>query len=124
MKKDFDKWNTLKKHLDASKPIYVHEREIWFCSFGVNIGSEQDGKHELFERPVLVVKRVTSNTFLGVPLTSNKKQGSWYAEIGSTGTSAIISQIKLFDTRRLARKVTTINETEFKIVHQKIKDFI
>ncbi|MEI7563613.1 MAG: type II toxin-antitoxin system PemK/MazF family toxin [bacterium] len=122
--KDFDQWNDLKKKIDSRNPIYVSERDIWFCSVGLNVGSEQSGKHELFERPVLVIKKVTSNTFIGVPLTSNKKKGSWYVEIGSTDSSAIISQVKLFDTRRLARKIKVISAEEFAIVKDKLKNYI
>jgi len=124
MEKDFDSWNKLKKKINIRDPIYVSEREIWFCSVGLNVGSEQSGKHELFERPVLVIKEITLNTFIGVPLTSNKKKGSWYIEIKSTNSSAIISQVKLFDTRRLARKIGVISIEEFKIVRNELKNYI
>lgn len=120
----FDNWNELKKQINTRVPIYVSERDIWFCSVGLNVGSEQSGKHELFERPVLVIKKVTSNTFIGVPLTSNKKKGSWYVEIVSTSSSAIISQVKLFDTRRLARKIGFISVEEFEVIKNKLRDFI
>jgi len=124
VEKKFDSWNELKKKINSRNPIYVSERDIWFCSVGLNIGSEQSGKHELFERPVLVIKKVTSNTFIGVPLTSNKKKGSWYVEIESTDSSAIISQVKLFDTRRLARKINVIPIEEFEVIKNKLKDYI
>jgi mRNA-degrading endonuclease toxin of MazEF toxin-antitoxin module len=124
MEKNFDGWNELKKKINTRNPIYVSERDIWFCSVGLNVGSEQSGKNELFERPVLVIKKVTMNTFIGVPLTSNKKKGSWYVEIESTGSSAIISQIKLFDTRRLARKIGVVPVEEFEVIKNKLKDYI
>lgn len=76
MEKDFDSWNNLKKNINNRDLIYTSEREVWFCSVGLNVGSEQDGKNENYERPVLVIKKVTLNTFIGVPLTSNKKKGS------------------------------------------------
>jgi mRNA interferase MazF len=58
--KDFDGWTVKKKEINAAfVPVYVHEREVWFCLLGVNVGSEQDGKHELYERPVLVLRCVT-----------------------------------------------------------------
>jgi len=117
MEKDFNRWNELKKKIDVRNPIYVSERDVWFCSVGLNVGSEQSGKHELFERPVLVIKKITANTF-------NKKKGSWYVEIESTNSSAIISQIKLFDTRRLARKIKVISMEEFEIIKDKLKKFI
>ena len=124
MDQDFDNWNELKKKINSRNPIYVSERDIWFCSVGLNVGSEQSGKHELFERPVLVIKKVTVYTFIGVPLTSNKKKGSLYVEIESTQSSAIISQVKLFDTRRLARKINVISVEEFEIIKNKLKNYI
>lgn len=122
--KEFDIWNNLKKNINDRNPIYVSEREVWFCSVGLNVGSEQDGKNEAFERPVLVIKKITSNTFIGVPLTSNKKKGSWYIPIDSMDSSAIITQIKLFDTRRLTRKMKLIPIDEFELVKNAIKDYI
>ncbi|MDR0299066.1 MAG: hypothetical protein LBI13_03170 [Streptococcaceae bacterium] len=49
--KEFDFWNNEKKHLNnREKAFYVKEREIWYCSLGVNVGYEIDGKHEQFEK--------------------------------------------------------------------------
>ena len=41
----YDNWNSLKKHL-AKKPadVYCNTREIWWCSVGMNIGTELYGK--------------------------------------------------------------------------------
>ena len=124
MEKDFDRWNELKKKIDNRGSIYVSEREVWFCSVGLNVGSEQNGKNEIFERPVLVIKRITSNTFIGIPLTSNKKKGSWYVSLESTDSSAIITQIKLFDTKRLTRKIKSIPVREFELIRTAIRNYI
>ena len=41
MEKDFDRWNSSKKRIDADlNEIDYHEREIWWCSIGVNVGSQ------------------------------------------------------------------------------------
>lgn len=58
MPKDFDKWSRNKKLLEehAYAQLSFHEREIWWCSLGLNLGDEQDGKHQDFERPVLVLR--------------------------------------------------------------------
>lgn len=41
MKKEFEKWNTTKMRINALADVpYFHEREIWFCSLGVNVGFE------------------------------------------------------------------------------------
>lgn len=46
--------------------ILFYEREIWWCSLGVNIGFEQDGTNDLFERPVLVIKKIQPRRALGL----------------------------------------------------------
>jgi len=57
MPKDFDCWNEIKKGIDGrEKIIFCNKREIWWCSLGLNVGVEEDGKNQLFKRPVLVVK--------------------------------------------------------------------
>ena len=42
MKKDFKSWHGKKEslHHEKERPFF-HEREVWFCSLGVNIGFEQ-----------------------------------------------------------------------------------
>ena len=82
--KDFDQWNAKKKLFDKkqlSKKLYFHEREIWWCSVGVNIGVEMDGKNHDFERPILIVKKFNGMMFWGVPLTSKPKKHPYSFEI-------------------------------------------
>lgn len=58
MAKDFDGWNTKKKLAHAiNKRPFFHEREIWYCALGVNVGFEQDGKGKDFLRPVIGIKK-------------------------------------------------------------------
>jgi len=79
MEKQFDLWNGLKKKLHATRhEPFLHEREIWICSLGANIGYEQDGKNENFARPVLVIKKFNNDIFLAVPLSSKVKEGKYY----------------------------------------------
>lgn len=116
-KKDFDIWNTEKKDIDKRSPqrLFFREREIWWCSLGVNIGFEQDGKNEQFERPVLILKKFNGEMVFIVPLTSIKKTGRYYHSIQHEGNdySLILSQSKLISTRRLLRKIRTISKTDF-----------
>lgn len=40
-----DNWNKLQKELsDKTDPIFCNKREIWWCSIGMNIGTELYGK--------------------------------------------------------------------------------
>ena len=55
----FIEWAKLKIriHVSEEEPVYFKEKDIWWASLGANIGHEQDGKNESFERPILVLKK-------------------------------------------------------------------
>lgn len=127
--KDFDKWNELKKKLHISekaKDFYFREREIWWCSLGVNIGFEQDGKNDLFERPVLIVKVFNREVLWMVPLTSRHKSNKYYYEFDYKGKSqsAILSQVRIISSKRLLRKIWTFPKNDFKKVKELIAEFL
>ena len=69
MVKDFERWHKQKSWIDGFKdrPPFFHEREIWFCSVGLNIGHEQDGSGKRYLRPVIVIKKLGRKTFMGLP---------------------------------------------------------
>ncbi len=73
MKKDFQNWHNKKSQINnIEKRPFFHEREVWFCYFGTNIGFEQDGDREDFQRPVLIVRKFNNEIFWSVPLTKSK----------------------------------------------------
>jgi mRNA interferase MazF len=117
MEKDFDTWNIKKKAIDSDLlRIFCHNREIWWCSLGINIGFEQDGKGRNFDRPVVVIKAFSRDLFWGVALTSKMKEGPFYFPIGlvdEVEAVAILSQIRIVDTKRLVRKITILDEATF-----------
>jgi mRNA interferase MazF len=118
MQKDFDGWNTHKKKLDglADRPFY-HPREIWWCSVGVNIGNEIDGSGVQHDRPVLVLRVFNAETFFGVALVGHPRTGRYYFPLGTVGDReavANLSQARLFDTKRLIRKITTLDERTYR----------
>ena len=83
---------------------------------GVNVGDEQDGTGKHFDRPVLVIKGFNEHVFLGVALTGKRKIGKYYffiGEIGGRDASAILSQVRIIDTKRLLKKITTLDEELF-----------
>lgn len=123
MEKDFDSWNKKKKTLNNRGSFFYHEREVWWCSLGINIGFEQDGKGEDFSRPVLVIKGFSRNVLLCIPLTTKLKEGKYYHEISlkdNIGRKVILSQIRLIDSKRLEEKICTIDEMQFDAIKQKI----
>jgi mRNA interferase MazF len=118
MEKDFDAWNIKKKAIDSDLPgIFCHQREIWWCSLGINVGFEEDGKGNRFSRPVVVIRGFNERIFIGVVLTTQKKDGDFYFPLGMVGDKesfAILSQIRLIDTKRLIRKIVVLDTTIFK----------
>ena len=125
MKKDFDKWNILKKKVDAGfVDFYVQTREIWWCSIGLNVGSEQNGHGENFERPVLIVKKYNSHSFLCLPLTTKEKIGSYFYRISITSSFVILSQARALDKKRLTRLVGRVPRQEFHDIVRNYKRLI
>ena len=116
MEKDFDGWHGLKQKLDVrrSSPLF-HEREIWWCSMGINIGFEVYGKGNVFTRPVLIVRKFSPSTFLGVPLSTKTKDNEYYYPITFKGktTRAVFDQVRTMDGRRLADKIVKLPENQF-----------
>ena len=81
MEKDFDTWNKEKKTVDkksVNKKLYFYAREIWWCSAGLNIGVEADGKNENFERPMLIIKKFNADMVRVLPLTTKEKSNKYY----------------------------------------------
>jgi mRNA interferase MazF len=119
MLKDFLSWFRLKPKIDQKiKSPLFQEREIWWCSVGVNIGCETDGKNGLFERPVLIFKKYNHNQFLGFPMTTANKTGKFYSNISTQKQESrvMLSQLRVFDSKRLIRKMTKLTSLEFEKV--------
>ena len=130
MSEEFDKWNTIKKETNQSNPPIFKDREIYYTRMGHNIGHEQNGKGEEFVRPVVILKRLSREMFIGIPLSSQLKEGSFYHTINftkrgePTQNRAIIAQIKLFSARRLLNKIGMIDKEEFSALKQKVNELL
>jgi mRNA interferase MazF len=124
-KKEFDEWNIIKKVVNTTqhKPPLFKDREIWWCTFGENIGSEVCGKNSFFRRPVLIVKKLSQTSFIGIPLSTKMNTGTWYVEIThSDGMQnyANVAQVRYLDYRRLDKRIGTLDTTDFKKVQERL----
>ena len=64
--KKFLEWIGLKERLHSTdhKPPFVSERDMWWISFGENVGSEMNGKSERFSRPALILKKLAHGVYV------------------------------------------------------------
>lgn len=124
----FHKWSVLKIniHCTLTTSRYFKSRDIWWASLGVNIGSEEDGKNNNFERPVLVLKKFNEHLALIAPLSSKLKENNQYYHkilIISYNNSVMISQIRIMSVKRLIRKMGRLDPVQFKEVIEKLMNF-
>jgi len=97
---------------------------------GQNVGFEQNGKGKDFVRPVIILKKITNDMFIGVPLSTQLKDGNWFYKFDFMKNDkvshniAIIPQIKMYSTKRLLNRIGKMNLENFDELKQKIKNFI
>jgi mRNA interferase MazF len=112
--KRFLEWFPVKMKLDAkeNKPPLVSEGDIWWASLGENIGTEVNGKSAIFSRPVIILKRLSRETYFVIPATTQNHSGSWYVPYTYDGQRAIacLHQARSIDYRRLFSKLGIVEE--------------
>lgn len=134
--KDFDNWNNSKKLIDENdRQVFGYPREVWWCSLGVNIGAEIDGKNENFERPVVVMRVYNKEMMFVLPTTGRARTDKFHmpieidavdqktGEIYKKTVYIKLTQARVISNKRLIRKVDVINENDFKKIQNVFKDF-
>jgi mRNA interferase MazF len=127
MEKDFLGWAKEQQKLEAKQRIVTfHEREIWWCALGTNLGFEMDGKDKLRTRPVLIVKRFNQHLLWVVPLTSKPKQGTFYLPVIYQGRTSylVLSQLRAISSKRLLRMLWTMPHRRFAEVRERLRGFL
>lgn len=124
---EYDRWNEVKKEtIQKERKLGIKPREIFWVKIGQNIGDEEYGKGDLFSRPVIVVRQLTGDLFLGIPLTSTIKNNDYFHSFefstkkGVVQNSAMILQLRAFSKKRITDKIGKINTEEFKIIQEKL----
>lgn len=124
---NLDDWFVLHEHLNNKrKGRTFQEREVWWCSVGLNIGTEIYGKSATFSRPVLVIKKFNRLRFLGAPLTSQCDKRDYRYPISFKGKEGrvIFDQVRIFDSRRLLNQEVQISEKQFEKIKAAFKQVI
>ena len=129
----YDVWNSVKKKTEKSnRKLGIKSREIFWLKIGKNIGHEEYGKGQEFVRPVIVIRQLTSDLFVGVPTTTTKKDDNDYfhninyvnrkkVEVHSV---AMLLQFRTFSKKRLLSKIGTVQKNEFDVIVDKLKGVI
>ena len=121
---EFDKWNTLKKEVHfKDKKVYIKEGRIYLVIVGYNIGAEVYGKGKYFLRPVVVLKKLSSKTFLGIPLTT-KNNGFFSFVYKDVMSYAIFNQVRTFDIKRIFKYHGFMKRSDFYRLKEEFKKFI
>ncbi len=120
---EYDVWNEDKKQLaKISKRFMFKVGEIWWCSVGLNIGTEVRGKGDKFRRPILILKKLSYDSCVGLPLTTQPKKGSWYLEvcIPEGRRWIMLHQIKMVHVKRFQKKLSQISQEDFQKTKEKL----
>jgi len=128
MPKKFTSWNNIKINIEKKKEkIYFKEREIYWANIGENIGFEQGGKGDDFTRPLLIFKKFSNNIFFGIPLSTKRKNGSFFFEFifkDNKISTALLVQAKMYDVKRLDKKIGKISVEDFKRLKIKFNELL
>ena len=120
--KQFFEWINLKERLHISEhkiPLFK-EGEVWWCALGENVGVEMNGKSGKFSRPICIFKKLSQDGFLGIPLSTKDKQGTWYIPISHKDINcvAVLSQMRVLSSKRLFDKQGELDEKDFEKIKQ------
>jgi mRNA interferase MazF len=125
MRKNFKNWSILKENLEKKDGnILFRKGEIWWCSFGENLGKEICGKNIFFERLALILKKFSADSCLVLPITSTVRDGNFYCTLFLNGQdrTILLHQSRFVSSKRLLRKIEKISDSKLEIVNQKFQD--
>lgn len=135
MKKDFETWNILKIQINDREVLgedmqllYAAKKgDMWWCHVGLNVGSEEDGKNAEFERPVVILSKISTFTYLVVPTTSKDRAIKHRVKVRTQDNKfsfALLDQIKIIDMRRLKRRIGTVLIDDYNSVLNELSKMI
>ena len=128
----FDKWNEVKKQTSTkSRKLGIKPREIFWVKIGHNLGSEEYGKDKDFTRAVIIIRKLTHDLFIGIPLTSSLKNNDYFHKFsyinktrGNIDNSAMILQLRTFSIKRVLSKIGMVNKEDFTKIVEKTQRLI
>lgn len=123
----YNHWNVLKQCLEFSaKDTLFKEGQVWWINIGQNLGGESYGKGRLFSRPVLVYRKLSTELFIGIPLTSKIKHGTWFVGVRhrEKKVTALLHQIRVFDRKRLLNSMGHLDDEDYRKIKTGLRDLL
>ncbi len=126
LEQKYNSWNETKKSLQKSEHfqhLYFKERDIWWCSLGLSIGGEAHGKGEAFRRPILILKKLSADLCIALPLSTQEKRGTWFTAITflNQKRSVMLYQIRLLHKKRFQHKMGGLDHRQFMHIKEKLE---
>ncbi len=122
--KKYDSWIKFKEILDSlSIKLPFYEKEIWWISFGINIGIEINGKGEYFERPAIIIKKfnISHSWVLPISRVDNPRYGihiSIKHNLLELNSVIVLSQLQTVSNERLLRYIGRVSDEEFNLIEE------
>ena len=110
--KDFDTWNKVKKRIQGEqRTVNIRKGESRWVSFGVNVGSEIDGKGISFARPALILHVIGTSLALIVPISTKVKDIAGYVPFlwKDRENALCIHQMKVVSQKRILDRMGRIS---------------
>lgn len=124
--KDFDNWNKTKKRVNTEdRDVSIRAGEIRWVSFGVNVGSEIDGKGASFTRPALILHVIGSHLALAVPMSTKIREITGYIpfEWKGTRTALCVHQVRIISQKRVLSRKGRISFKRLRAIKKEIAKF-
>lgn len=125
--KQFDEWNKIKKCIEEERrSIALRKGEVRWCSLGVNIGMEIDGKGAGFTRPVLILRVIGVHLALVAPLSTKIKNIPGYLafDFQERKVSVCANHIRIISQKRIFERQGRISDAKFLKLREQIFDFL
>ncbi|MDD4151989.1 MAG: type II toxin-antitoxin system PemK/MazF family toxin [Candidatus Gracilibacteria bacterium] len=77
-------------------------------------------------RPILVIKKLSSDSCISIPLSTKIKEGTWYYSYDLHGQkyTALLYQIKMVHKNRFQRKIGELDEKDFGEIKKRLKNLL
>jgi mRNA interferase MazF len=128
---DFDQWNSKKRKINGKlipKGLHFAEREIWWIAMGKNVGSEENGKNEDFERPGIIFRSFGIDTLWIIPLTTSfpiiDERREYQFSSDSIDQIADLAQLRLISSKRLLRRKGILNFKDFQNIRRLLRELM